>query len=67
MLGVEGGGISARLGRLPLRIGGVELQVRCLFLDSRKALFLLGRADFLERFVLTLDTQRQRIVLTEIT
>jgi hypothetical protein len=36
-------------------------------LDSRKALFLLGRADFLERFVLTLDTQRQRIVLTEIT
>lgn len=58
--------MRARLGELPLRIGEIELEVRCLFLDGRKALFLLGRADFLERFVLTLDTRRRRIVLTEI-
>jgi hypothetical protein len=36
-------------------------------LDFPKALFLLGRADFLNRFVLTIDHHRQKIILTEIT
>jgi hypothetical protein len=46
-------------------LGRIELTVRCLFVDAPNALFLLGRADFLERFVLTIDHSRQSIVLTE--
>lgn len=66
MLGVEGGGVRARSGRLPIRIGGKEFTVRCLFLDTPKGFFLLGRADFLDRFVLTIDHSRRKILLDEI-
>ena len=65
MVGVEQRGVRARLGQLPIRLGSTELSVRCLFVDAPKALFILGRADFLDRFVLTIDQAQQRIVLTE--
>jgi hypothetical protein len=58
------GGIHAQLGELPLRIGNVELSVRCLFIDMEADLFILGRADFLDRFALTIDTRARRISLT---
>lgn len=64
--GVEGSGVRARVGDLPLRVGDVELAVRCLFLDTPKGFFLLGRADFLDRFRLTIDPARQTIRLDEI-
>lgn len=66
VMGVEQGGVRARLGHLPIRFGSIELTVRCLFVDARKSLFILGRADFLDRFVLTIDQPRQRIILTEV-
>jgi len=63
--GVEQGGVKARLGNMPLRIGSTELTVRCLFLETRKALFILGRADFLDRFALTIDQRQQKSILAE--
>jgi len=66
VVGVEQGGVMARLGHLPIRIGRTDLEVRCLFADSPRALFILGRADFLDRFILTIDHLRQRIVLSKI-
>lgn len=65
VVGVEQGGVRARLGYLPLRLQSIELTVRCLFVDTRKALFILGRADFLDRFVLTIDHPQRKILLTE--
>lgn len=65
MRGVGQGSVEARLGHLPIRLGRVELSVRCLFVDTRIA-FILGRADFLDRFVLTIDHAQHRIVLAEI-
>ena len=53
--------MPARLGRLPIRIGGSELTVRCLFVDNPRTPLLLGRADFLDRFVLTVDQPGRRI------
>ena len=64
-MGVEQGGVGARLGNMPIRIGNVELTVRCLFLDTQKALFILGRADFLDRFALTIDHLQRKIILVE--
>lgn len=66
VIGVEQGGVGARLGNMPIRIGNVELTIRCLFLDTQKTLFILGRADFLDRFALTIDPSQNKIVLTEI-
>ena len=66
MVGVEQSGVRARLGQLPIRLGDTELTVRCLFVDAPKALFILGRADFLDRFVLTIDQSQRRIILTEV-
>lgn len=67
-VGIERGGVVGRLGGLPIRLAGVDFALRCLFLDVplSRAPFLLGRADFLDRFVLTLDASRGRIILTEI-
>lgn len=65
-MGIERGGVTGRLGRLPIKLGATNLAVRCLFLDMPGAPFILGRADFLDRFVLTLDATRGKIVLTSI-
>jgi hypothetical protein len=54
-------------GSLPIRIGTIELPVRCLFLDQRKVPYILGCADVLERFALTIDAGQGKIILTEIT
>ena len=62
--GVGHGPTLARLGRLPLRIGGVGLTVRCLFVQRTDMPPILGRADFLDRFVLTIDARAGRITLT---
>ena len=64
--GIGAGRIRARLGPLPLQLGGSQLTVRCLFPEAPSALFILGRADFLDRFALTIDTRAQRVVLTEL-
>jgi hypothetical protein len=61
--GVGAGAVPARFGRLPLRIGDVDLTVRCLFVDSPHAMFILGRADFLDRFILTVNQPGRRIIL----
>jgi hypothetical protein len=63
---VAGPGVAVRLGRLRLRTGPVALTVRCLFADTPVAPLILGRADFLDRFVLTYDQPGRRIVLTEV-
>jgi hypothetical protein len=36
-----------------------------MFLDAPRAPFILGRADFLDQLILTIDPARRRIVLTE--
>jgi hypothetical protein len=65
-MGIEQGSVSARLGSLPIVLASIELTVRCLFVDSSKAPFILGRADFLDRFVLTIDQPNKRIVFTQV-
>lgn len=64
MVGIANAGVSARLGRLPIRIDHVEIVVRCLFIEGQRGLLLLGRADFLDHFVLTIDQPKHRIVLS---
>ena len=64
MVGIGQSSVETRLGNLPVRLAHIEFTVRCLFVDTRIA-FILGRADFLERFILTIDHTQHRIVLTE--
>lgn len=64
--GVGPGYVPAKLGSLPIRIGGIELTVRCLFLDQRDAPYILGCADVLDRFALTIDAGLGKIIFTEI-
>jgi len=66
MTGIEQGGVSARLGSLPISVHGIELTVRCLFVDAPKSLFLLGRPDFLDRFVVTMNQPAQKIILVPV-
>jgi predicted aspartyl protease len=65
VLAVGRGAVQARLGSLSVRIDTTQLSLRCLFIDAPQTPLLLGRMDFLERFILTIDHSQQRIVLTE--
>jgi hypothetical protein len=56
--------MAARLGHLPIRVAAEDLTVRCIFVDSSRVPLLLGRADFLDRFILMIDARRQKLVLT---
>lgn len=67
LIGVEQQGIHARMGTLSVRIADTDLDVRCLFHDGPNTPYILGRADFLDRFVLTIDQGQQRITLDPIT
>jgi hypothetical protein len=40
--------------------------IRCVFVDWTAAPYLLGRADFLDRFVLTIDSGQRKSILDEI-
>ena len=64
--GVGYGQVVAKLGEPPIRIGHVELTVRCLFLDQPVAPFILGCTDVLDRFALTIDAGQRKIIFTEI-
>jgi hypothetical protein len=64
--GIGPGNVPAKLGFLPIRLGEVELSVRCLFLDQRIAPYILGCADVLDRFALTIDAGQRKIIFTEI-
>ena len=64
VVGVEQGGVRTRVGPLSLRVGAWAFTVRCMFLDAPRAPFILGRADFLDRLILTIDPARRQIVLT---
>ena len=64
--GVGPGRLPAKVGALPIRLGGIELTVRCLFLDQRDVPYALGCADLLDRFALTIDAGQGKIIFTEI-
>jgi predicted aspartyl protease len=63
-MGVGSGAMSARVGELALRIADIEVNVRCLFVDMASDLYVLGHADFLDRFALAIDTRAQLVRLT---
>ena len=65
LVGVAPETLRARLGSLPLRLQDRDLTVRCLFADIEECPLVLGWADFLDRFVLTIDPLRRRIVLED--
>ena len=64
--GVGPGRVSAKLGSLLLRIGGSDVSARCLFLEQRDVPYILGCANVLDRFALTIDAGQGKIVFTEI-
>jgi hypothetical protein len=64
--GVGPASLPAKLGSLPLRLGGLDLSVRCLFLDQPDAPYVLGCAEVLDRFTVTIDAGQPKIILTEI-
>jgi predicted aspartyl protease len=63
--GIGAGSLPVRVGRLPVEIAGRRIAIRCFLIDSTEAPLLLGRVDFLDHFVLTIDQPRRRIILDD--
>ncbi len=54
-----------RVGPLTFQVGLWTSTGRCMFVDAPRAPYILGRADFLDRLILTIDPAQRWIVLTE--
>ena len=64
VVGVGQGGVSTRVGPLTVQVGPWTFTMRCMFVEGPRVPFILGRADFLDRLILTIDPAQYRIVLT---
>lgn len=64
--GIEGLPLLVYHARIDVRIGEVEVSLRCLISESDTTPFLPGRADLFSRFSITVDNHRKKIALTEI-
>jgi predicted aspartyl protease len=64
VVGVGQGGVSTRVGPLTVQVGPWTFTMRCMFVEGPRVPFILGRADFLDRLILTIDPAQRRIVLT---
>ena len=64
--GIEGRPVLVYHATIAVRIGHVDLSLRCLISENDATPFLLGRADLFSRFSITFDNVRKRISLTEI-
>ncbi|MFC1956302.1 aspartyl protease family protein [Chloroflexota bacterium] len=65
--GIFGRPMPAYKGQLKLRIRDEELNVRCLFTESNRTPFLLGRVDFFSKFDIKFSGQNCHIVLKKLT
>ena len=64
MTGIAGVSMPCYKGNLSLRIHGEKFSVRCLFAESDKTPFLIGRIDFFSTFQILFDGNDCSIVLT---
>ena len=64
VVGMGQGGVSTRVGPLTVQVGPWTFTMRCMFVEGPRVPFILGRADFLDRLIVTIDPAQRRIVLT---
>lgn len=64
--GIEGRPLLVYHATIAVRIGHLDLSMRCLISESDTTPFLLGRADLFSRFSITFDNHHKTISLTEI-
>ena len=65
--GITGRPMAAYKGKIRLRIRSVELEVRCLFTESNRTPFLLGRVDFFSFFDIKFVGRNCHIILKTLT
>ena len=65
MTGIAGISMPCYKGNLSLRIRRQKFNVRCLFTESDKTPFLIGRIDFFSTFQILFDGNDCSIVLTK--
>lgn len=65
-IGIEGHPVTVHQATMDLRIGDVDVPVRCSISSSDTIPFLLGRADVFSRFSITFDNRAKRITFTAI-
>jgi predicted aspartyl protease len=64
VVGMGQSGVSTRVGPLTVQVGPWTFTMRCMFVEGPRVPFILGRADFLDRLIVTIDPAQRRIVLT---
>jgi len=65
--GIEGEGLNVYASRIQIKIGNVELKIRCLFLENENTPYISGRADIFANFNITFDNKNKKILFSKIT
>ena len=64
--GIEGEGIKVYMSKIQIKIGQVELKVRCLFSEKETTPYILGRADIFSILNITFNNRSKKIKLSKI-
>ena len=64
--GIEGDGVKVYASKIQIKIGPVELKVRCLFSKREDTPYILGRADLFSIFNITFDNKNRKVKLIKI-
>ncbi|MBN1673244.1 MAG: retroviral-like aspartic protease family protein [Kiritimatiellae bacterium] len=59
--GIEGHDFRVYPSRISIRIGGTEIDVRCLFSDKETTPYILGRADVFSAFNILFDNRNRTV------
>ena len=57
---------TAYFGKIEVKIGQRELQIRCYFIDAEDSTLLLGRLDIFDKFSITFDSLNKQIIFKQI-
>lgn len=63
LFGIGEKSVPAYPGRVILRLGENELEVRCYFLDAKESTLLLGRLDIFDKYNILFDAEKRQINL----
>lgn len=57
---------NAYFGKINIKVGDIELRLRCYFIDAEDSTLLLGRLDLFDKFDITFDSSKKEIIFVQI-
>ena len=63
LFGIGEKSVNAYPSKVTLQLKGLDLDVRCYFIDAKESTLLLGRLDIFDKFNILFNTQKRQMIL----